>query len=137
MTYVFKGFDWQELAQCWNIQAKEQPFIVKDTNGGESSLGDVPEKIDKYYRINGTSITFTLTEEEEVEAEKIRQHIWNNLDDGNFEDPQIRIDIHNFLKALIKASSGYDTPMFEAMLKLESDHTLAQWVTSNLRSMWT
>lgn len=139
--YTFKGFSWSELAECWGLEVKEQPFIV-DTNDGETlNLGNTSEKIEKMYHINGTTMKITLTNEEEVQAEKIKQFIWSNITDGHgeFKNPQIRIDIHNFLKALITESKklDYNAPAFEGLLNIENDHTLASWITLNLEKLWT
>lgn len=101
--YKFKGFSWSELAECWGLEVKDQPFIVGTTDGEIVNLGNTSEEIEKEYRINGTTMKVTLTNEEEVQAEKIKQFIWSNIKDGHgdFQNPQIRTDIHNFLKALI------------------------------------
>lgn len=102
MSYKFKGWDWTELAECWN-------------------LGVDTEKDD-----------------EKIIKEKIINHIYNNLDDkGNFKNKQIREDIHNFLRALMKINMDFDNPVYEGMLKIQHDATLARWVTNNLEMMWT
>lgn len=138
--YVFKGFSWSELGECWGITVEEQPLTAKVMGEDKPfELGTVPEKIDKAIHINGSRIVFTLVDEEEVLAEKIKQHLWANIDltKGNFKDSQMRTDIHNFLKALIEEEHGFDTPIWEALLKIESDHTLTQWITSSFEKLWT
>ncbi|HEK9103684.1 hypothetical protein KFD70_25540 [Bacillus pfraonensis] len=46
--------------------------------------------------------------------------------------------LRSFIESLINAKGcGYDKPMYEAMLKIEDDHTLISWLSRNLRSMWT
>ena len=139
--YKFNGFSWSELAECWGLEVKEQPFIVSTTDGEMVNLGNTPEEIEKVYRINGTTMKVTLTNEEEVRAEKIKQFIWSNIKDGHgeFKNAQIRTDIRNFLKALVIESKKLDdnTPVFEGLLNIENDHTLASWITFNLEKLWT
>ncbi len=137
--YKFKGFSWAELAECWGLELKEQPFTVSTTDGEMVNLGNNQEEIEKVYRINGTTMKVTLTDEEEVQAEKIKQFIWSNLNEyGEFINSQIRTDIHNYLKALIIESKeiDYNTPVYEGLLKIENDHALTTWITSNLEMLW-
>ncbi|MDN4608968.1 hypothetical protein [Sporosarcina highlanderae] len=137
--FKFKGYDWSELAECWGLEVKEQPFFASGTDGEVVNLGTIPEKIEKEYRINSTTMKVLLTDEEEVQAEKIKQFILSNLDAGGFKHPHIRTDIHDFLKALINESEklDYSTPVYEGLLKIEDDHTLATWITYNLEMLWT
>lgn len=138
--YKFKGFGWSELAECWELEVKEQPFVAGTTDEEMGNLGNVSEKIEKVYCINGTTVKVTLTDEEEVQVEKIKQFIWSNLNHkGDFNNPQIRTDIHNFLKALVIESKeiDYNTPVYEGLLKIKDDHTLAAWITYNLDRLWT
>lgn len=138
--YKFKGFSWSELAECWGLEVKEQPFVASTTEGEMINVGNIPEKIEKVCRINGTTMKVTLTAEEEVQAEKIKQFIWSNLyGHGDFKNPQIRTDIHNFLKALVIESKeiDYSTPVYEGLLKIKNDHALATWITFNLEMLWT
>jgi hypothetical protein len=139
-NFVFKGFDWSELAECWGISVEEQPLTALVEGTDEIfELGKVPEKIDKTIFVNGNSVIFTLIDDDEVLAEKIKQYLWLNVDSthGTFKDTQIRTDIHNFLKALIEGDDGYDTPVWKGLLLIKSDHTLTQWITTNLEKMWT
>lgn len=134
MSYIFKGYDWTELANCWGIEVKEKP-LIKD-----SDL-KISERIDITKYINGMMITFTVDEYDEVLAEKVKNHIKSNLDlsSGNFKDDSMRDDIHNFLKSLIKESRelDYNYPVFEGILKIEDDYTLMRWICDNLHNLWT
>ncbi|MDW0115877.1 hypothetical protein QTL97_02835 [Sporosarcina thermotolerans] len=137
--YKFKGYGWSELAECWGLEIKEQPFTASTSDGEMVNLGTIPEKIEKVYQINGTTMKVSLTDVEEVQAEKIKQFIWSNLGNGGFKHPQIRTDILDFLKALIIESKelDYNTPVYEGLLKIDDDHTLATWITFNLEMLWT
>ena len=140
IEYKFKGFGWSELAECWGLEVNEQPFTVGTTDEEMVNVGNTPEDIEKVYRINGTTMKVTLTDEEEVQAEKIKQFIWSNLNGyGDFKNPQIRTDIHNFLKALVIESNeiDYNAPVYEGLLNIKNDHTLATWITLNLELLWT
>lgn len=142
--FFFSGYSWTELAECWNITVKPQPMNVKNVTDEElRELFMVPEKIDIKYRVNNTSMTFTTEDEEEVLAEKLRRHIWSNIDltKAEFKDKQMRTDIENFLKALIKESEGefgdYIHPVYKGILKIENDYTFAKWITRNLEDLWS
>lgn len=47
--YKFNGFSWTELAECWGLEVKEQPFMADTTDGEMVILGNTPEKIEKVY----------------------------------------------------------------------------------------
>lgn len=83
MLNQFKGFSWSELAECWGLEVKEQPFIADITDGKMVILGNTPEEIEKVYHINGTTMKVTLTNEEKAQPEKIKQFIWSNIKDGH------------------------------------------------------
>lgn len=121
--YEFKGYDWEELADCWDIDVSEDEFAIVNIF------------------MNGEKISITTYDYEEVIAYKIKKHIWNNLDmsSGNFKDKSIRDDLHRFLKALIKESKKLDHnfPVYKGMLKVKGDYTLARWVCDNLEKLWT
>lgn len=141
--FKFNGYSWTELAECWNIAVEPQPMNVKNVTDELQELFMVPEKIDIKYRVNNTSMTFTTEDEEEVLAEKLRRHIWNNIDltKVEFKDKQMRTDIENFLKALIKESErelgDYNHPVYKGILKIENDYTFAKWITRNLEHLWS
>lgn len=141
MTYKFKGFDWTELAECWGITVEEKPLNIISDDQEFKDMMKVPESIEITKRINGMKIVFTVIDEEEVLAEKIKQHIMSNigLGNGEFENKQIRIDIEEFLKALIKESkqTDYNYPVYEGILKVKSDHSFATWICDNLERLWT
>lgn len=141
MAYEFKGYDWCELAECWGIKVTPEPMTAKVQGTDEvMHLGDRPEKIDKIFYVNGTRITFELTDEEEVLAEKIKQHIQNTLNtSGDFMSRTMRPDLVKFLNKLAdeEEQSGFNAPVFRAIATLESDFTLAQWVINNLEKLWS
>lgn len=142
MTYKFNGFDWVELADCWGITVQEKPMNVTglDHEPKLKEMFKTKEKIEVTKFINGMKMVFTIDDDEEVLAEKIKQHIRSNLDfsKGGFKNKQIRIDLENFLKALIKESErDYNTPVYKGILAVESDETFAFWICNNLETLWT
>lgn len=143
MSYEFKGFDWTELADCWGITVEEQPINVVglEDNSELEEMFKVKEKIEVTKLINGMKMVFTVDNEEEVLAEKVKQHIRNNLALGGdgFKDKQIRIDLENFLKALIKESEkiDYNAPVYKGILEVESDEVFAKWICNNLETLWS
>lgn len=147
MAYEFKGWSWEELAECWGIKLTPTPNVGKvvnldGTDTGETfSLGDSPEMIDKTIYINNIRMTFQLKDEEEVLAHKLKLHIWDNVDmtEGEFKDKQMREDIRAFLYALAaeEDNHGYNSPVYRAMAGLQNDYTLANWVTDNLERLWS
>lgn len=141
MTYKFKGFSWGELAECWGIKVEDQPLNIISNDEEFKEMMKVPESIDITKYINGMKMVFTVNDEEEVIAEKIKNYIFLNIEagSGEFKDKQIRVDLENFLKALIEESKkiDYSYPVYEGILKVESDHTFAQWICTNLESLWT
>lgn len=82
-----------------------------------------------------------VDDEEEVLAEKIKQHIYSNIDysRGEFRDKQMRIDLEDFLEALIEESEeiDYNTPVYRGILAVESDETFAKWICNNLETLWS
>lgn len=141
MGYEFKGYDWMELAECWGIKVERKPLNVFTTNGKEDKDLNlsVAEKIEVVKHINGMTMKFVVDDEEEVYAEKIKQHIRKSLtlgEDG-FDNKQIREDLNNFLKKLIEEEHGYNTPVYKGILEIEDDYTFATWVCGNLERLWT
>ncbi len=100
-----------------------------------------PERIEITKYINGTKMVFTTKDEEEVLAEKVKRHIFSNInrETGEFKDKQIRIDLNEFLKALIEQSKKYDYtyPIYEGLLAVEDDDTFARWICNNLEGLWS
>lgn len=141
--FKFKGWDWGELADCWGITVntgEESPKFI-DNGDGTSTLDWEPhERIEKTIWVGDQKVTFTTEDEEVILETKIIQHMSDNLgNDGEFIDPQMRTDIHNFLEALIEQSKNWDYhyPVYEGILKIESDSTLVSWMRIGLTSMWT
>lgn len=142
MSYEFKGFEWTELAECWGIKVEDVPTMVNVVGEKEPiQIGSLPEKIDIRMCINNTSMIFTTFDDEEVLAEKIKRHIKSNINfsKGEFKDKQVRTDLEDFLKALIKESKeiDYNHHVYEGILKVESDETFARWICNNLEELWT
>lgn len=142
MAYTFLGGSWTELAECWGIEVEEKTNYMHIAGEAEPiERGTSPETIVISKTINGMHMTFEVDNYEEVLAEKVKRHIRTNLSygKGGFKDKQMREDIHQFLNALINESKklDYNYPMYEAMLKLEHDETLAKWVIDNLETLWT
>lgn len=132
MTYEFKGYNWEELAECWGIEVGERP-LVKDNNGDNFLM--VPESVDIYYHINNTRMLITTDNPEEVLAEKIKSYIHEHISGEN----KVREDMNRFLEALIKESEGHDysAPAYKGILAIKDDETFAQWFVYNLEKMWT
>lgn len=141
MSYKFKGYSWAELAECWGISVEDQPLNVISNDEEFKEMMKTPESIDVEKYINGMKIVFTVNEEEEVLAEKIKNYIYSNLESGSgdFKDKQLRMDLEDFLKALIRESKkiDYSYPVYEGILKVENDHTFSQWICGNLERLWT
>lgn len=141
--YKFKGYDWTELAECWGIKVERKPLNVFTSDGKkDKDLNlSVPEKIEVIHHINGTTMKFLVEDEEEVLAEKIKQHIRSNLTFGGdgFKDKKMREDLNNFLTVLIKEEEqwGYNAPVYKGILEVEDDFTFSKWVCDNLERLWT
>ncbi|MFJ5623393.1 hypothetical protein ACIQD3_11765 [Peribacillus loiseleuriae] len=142
MSYKFKGFHWQELSECWgiNVGYGYLNFIGEDA-GEMRELLKRPESIEITKYINDTKMVFTTLDEEEVLAEKVRRHIFSNMnrETGKFEDKQIRMDMNAFLKALIEQSKKYDYtyPIYEGLLAVKDDDTFARWFCNSLEGLWS
>lgn len=138
MSYRFKGYDWTELAECWEITVEEERIRAI---GAESASFKFKEEIDVTKFINGMKMVFTVSDEEEVLAEKIKRYIHKSLyiSEDSFKDRQIRTDLENFLKALIKESerTDYNAPVYRGILEIESDRVFAKWICNNLESLWS
>lgn len=143
MTYKFKGYDWEELAKCWGIKVKKRPLNVKahSEDSEFANMFKVKETIEIEKEINGMKVVFTVDDKKEVLAEKIKRHIWDSLDweTGSFKDENVRKDMDNFLKALIKESEMYDynTPIIKGLLNIKHDETFAVWFCRNLEKLWS
>lgn len=149
MSFKFKGFSWTELAECWGIKVEEvvlnYPVIDEETGEeveGEDLVHLQAESIDVVKYVNGMKVVFTIEDEEEVLAEKLKRYISEKLRHPTTdpdERKQIREDMNNFLRALIQESEtlDYNAPVFEGILAIESDFTFSQWFCNNLESLWT
>jgi hypothetical protein len=139
--YKFKGWDWTELAECWGITVNKKDIRYTDANGNEETFTThFPETLQVTKYINGKRCTFQIDDEEEVLTEKIKQHMYNNLENGgtDFINKEMRTDIHDFLRALINADEGGgDVPAYRGILEIESDWYLVRWMAHNLETMWT
>lgn len=143
MVYEFKGFSWGELAECWGITVEEQPMNVIGIDD-EPELKEIfktKEEIEVTKYINGMKMVYTVDDEEEVLAEKIKNHIQSNLDSSGkgFKDKQMRKDLDSFLHALINEEEklGYNAPVFKGLLEVEDDKSFAKWICHNLERLWT
>lgn len=141
MEYKFYGHDWTELAECWGITVEEQPIFMTMINGEKKEVGKRPETATIWMKINGTQMTFVTEQPEEILIHKLKRHMYDNIDHsvGGFINPQMRRDLDNFLQALYEQSLESDSsyPIYEAMMKIEDDYTLVQWVASSLERLWT
>lgn len=140
-NYKFMGYDWLELAECWDLKAepKISDWMRQLYDEGEEVEG-VPEKIDITIDIAGTKICVTTSIVEEVLREKIIRHIKQTMMQyGKPEDQvkQMRYDINRFLAALIEEEYGYSAGVYQAIMEIENDHTFAQWIVKHLGSLWT
>lgn len=127
ITYKFKGIGWWELAKCWNIKVEERPLFVN------SDKIKIRKTVEKEIIVNKRVVKFEIEDEDEIIAEKTKRYIWNSIDlfNGKFKDQKIRKDIHKFLEALI-GNDGHEKPVYEGLLKVEDDYTLAAWICHNL-----
>lgn len=141
MSFDFKGYSWEELAECWGINVGYEYLDVAENTVEVKELLKSPETIDITQYINGSKIVFTINDKTEVLAEKVRRHILSNIEieTGRFIDKQIRLDLNCFLKALIKQSAKIDHcyPIYEGMLAIENDYTFARWICNNLEELWS
>lgn len=143
MVYKFKGFSWAELAECWRITVEEEPMNVigLDDEPELKEMFKTKEKVEVTKFINGMKMVFTVDDDQEVLAEKIKKHIFSNLDAGGegFKDKQMRNDLESFLHALIKEEEkiSYNAPVFKGILKVENDASFAKWICNNLEELWT
>jgi hypothetical protein len=147
MAYKFKGYSWHELAEVWGITLTPESLNAKvvDENGEDTGevidMGMTPERIDRVLYINGMKMSFQLDDEEEVLAEKVKQHIDENVDSrtGDFKNPQMRRDLVAFLTKLAdeEDKTGYNAPVFRAIAAIEGDSTMAKWVSENLEELWS
>lgn len=133
MSYKFKGYDWMELAECWDIDVEYWDGLL----GGKHI-----KPIDKALIINGRRVVFTIDNEEEIIAQKIKEYIKDTLiihNDDEENRKRVRNDLNNFLIALINESkeTDYNYHAYEGILKIEDDYTFAQWIISNLEKLWT
>lgn len=142
MSHKFKGYSWCELAECWGIKVGYDYLNIVGEDADEmKELLKSPESIEITKYINGTKMVFTTKDEEEVLAEKVKRHIFSNInrETGEFKDKQIRIDLNEFLKALIEQSKKHDHtyPIYQGLLAVEDDDTFARWFCNNLEGLWS
>lgn len=135
--YIFKGYDFTELAACWNIEVKPAtPNFAKNWDVDWTVL----ETIDVTHMINGNRVVFTIEDEEEVLAEKIKNYIREHLLNKNNQD--VRDDINRFLEALSKESEDGSVPdsnypVYRGLLSVECNFTFASWIVNNLETLWS
>lgn len=147
--YKFKGYDYSELAECWGLEAKvEIPDWLKkinsnddeDENENMNSLMGIEETVELTFNIGYQTIKVSTDDSEQVEREKIRQHIAKYLLRGNGtpeEIVKVRSEANAFLLALVEGEYGYSAGVYKAISEIESNHTFAQWMIQHMEGMWT
>lgn len=109
--YQFSGIDWTELPKALGIEVLEHD-------------PDLP--LNLYW------------EYEEDVADKTIVLLGRGMGDTSRMKVEHKEIVVAFIQSLIDAKGvGEEKLMYEAMLKLESDTTLLQWLGRNLRGMWT
>lgn len=141
-TYKFKGYDWEELADCWGLevhQGSETPFIKRD-DGFFTHTPDFHEQLEKEVWVGSQLIKVTTEDDEEILLHKIREYISEHMNHGEAAlDPRVKKDMVDFLTALVEQSkqTDYSYPVFEGILRLDSDFTFVSWFSLALPNMWT
>lgn len=109
--YQFAGRDWTELPKALGIEVLEH---------------DPELPLNLYW------------EYEEDIADKTIVLLGRAMNDKGQMKEEHKELVIAFITALAESpGAGYDRPMYETMLKIESDGTLLQWLGRNLRGMWT
>lgn len=133
MSYKFKGEQWEELAECWGIRVEQVPVanMKKHT---------VSEKIEVRHYIDNTAMSFLVSDEEEVLAEKVKRFLWDSIcgRTGKFKNKQVRQDITDFLNALADEEDEHhcSAPVYRAIASIEGDRVMVEWVIGNLERLY-
>lgn len=107
-TYTFKGWDWTELADCWDIVCPEEICTDEDPFADEKWL-----------------------------AQKIKEKIWSSVVFDDIKDPQVLADTYAFIKKVGKIKGHSDQSAVAGILKINHPWSFNKWVTNNLEMFWT
>lgn len=145
-----KGFDWTELADVWGITVDKTISYIKKCEDSTCQFVTEPwseeleekhpagvVKTEKYMKefVNGDFIV-RLTDEEDILAEKIKNFLFDNLNEDNLKLPKdIKEDLVTFLNKLADSTHHGDKEIIKAIAKSE-DFTLVTWTCRNIRSLW-
>lgn len=136
-NYQFKGYSFLELIECFELEQENFSYLTKDDEIEEALFKALTtpfnEEIEKVIYVNGNRVTFTLTDQEEVELEKLRQFLSKNRDDSKVVS-MVRL----FLIILAEQSEkiDYNYPAFNGILEIEHPDDFITWVIHNLELMW-
>lgn len=146
----FKGYDWEELIEFWGIKIPDDEFPDFD--------GEYPDadKMEKYETKDGHLSYSAWWQNEasdeykryikefgkwEKDTDKIKRkaimdYIWASH--GTDREHKVASELQMFIDALMVQSDGHDyqTPVWSALLDIESNYTLFQFVGYLLPAMW-
>jgi hypothetical protein len=107
-SFEFKGFSWEELAECWNIEVPE----------------DIDCKIDPFA-------------DEKWLAEKVKEKIYSIVDGDDIVDLQALSDLYAFVSKVAKDSLHSDKEAIKGLLKIVHPWSFVKWVGHNVEFLWT
>ena len=109
--YQFEGRDWTELPKALGIEVHER---------------DLNTPLPEYWAY------------EEQIADDVVVLLGRGMGDSSRMKAEHKQIVVAFIESLIASKGvGEEKIMYEAMLQLESESTLLQWLGRNLRGMWT
>lgn len=146
----FKGYDWTELIEYWNVQIPQDEF--PDFDGDEpdwDNLTNYPVKGGYSYSDwydNEASEEYKEYmkgyAQYEKDVEYISQQAIRNYMHSSYEKEwkqKIASDLRLFITALRDQSDKIDfqTPVWNALLEIKDDYTLLSFVELLIPAMWT
>ena len=135
-NYQFKGCSYQELIECFELGQKQNIYKFNSLEETFSKIFNptYEEVVEKVMYVNGNKLTFTLTDREEVELEKLRQFLFKNRNDSKVVDKVLL-----FIIKLAEQSedTDYNYPAFNGILEIDDSDVFMTWVIHNLELMWT
>lgn len=145
-----KGWDWMELADVWGITVDKTISYIKKCEDGNCQFvtepwsGGLDEKhpagivkTETYMKefVNGDFVV-RLTDEEDILAEKIKDFLFDNLNEDNLKLPKdIKEDLVTFLTKLSEGTQHGSAEIIGTIAKAP-DFTLVHWVCRNLEALW-
>lgn len=110
MAYVFHGYDWTELAECFEIGPFEEPFDEADPEGW-AKREDAREL---------------------QQLENLKDFLWSHR-----EDPAVERAMRTFLKTAARESLSFEAPVWRGLLKVKNSSTFARYYCELLPFFWT